>query len=157
LIEEQAVVLRVDGSRAHLEIERNKPCGLCGATRGCGVSLWGRLFGHHSRSFAVDNNLGAAEGDRVIVGVDEGILLSGSLSVYLLPLVLICAGGLLGSSMAASRSTSDFYAVIGALAGLLLGLAWVRLHATGSARAGRYQPAMLRRAEEVVVIRHCSR
>lgn len=157
MIEEQAVVVRVDGSRAHLEIERNAPCGLCGATRGCGVSLWGRLFGHHSRLFAVENDLGVAEGERVIVGVDEGVLLSGSLSVYLVPLVLVCAGGLLGASMAASRSASDLYAVAGSLAGLLLGLAWVKFHTAGGAGVRRYQPAMLRRAEEVVVIRHCSR
>lgn len=158
MIEEQAVVVRVDGSRAHLEIERNSPCGLCGATRGCGVSMWGRLFGHHGRSFAVANELGAAEGDRVIVGVDESILLTGSLGVYLVPLVLACLGGLFGSSMAVSRSASDLYAVIGALAGLLLGLTWARFYAAGSAGAGRYQPTILRRAEEeIVVIRNCSR
>lgn len=156
MIEEQAVVVRIDGSHAHLEIERTSPCGLCGATRGCGVSMWGRLFGHRSRSFAVNNDLDAAEGDHVIVGVDESVLLNGSLSVYLVPVVLVCLGGLLGSTMAVARSTSDLYAVLGALAGLLCGLVWIKFRNSGAGGVGRYQPTMLRRAESIVV-RHCSR
>jgi sigma-E factor negative regulatory protein RseC len=148
MIEEQAVVIRVHGASADLEIERSSPCGLCGATRGCGISLWGTLFGNRRRSFAVANDLGVVEGDHVVVGVNEGVLLAGSLSAYLVPLVLVCIGALGGAALAQSRTTSDFYAVVGALTGLLLGLVWVRfVTAAGSAQHGLYRPVMLRRAD----------
>lgn len=49
MIEELAVVVGTDGDKAMLEIVRSKPCGLCGRTRGCGMSLWGRLLGHRTQ------------------------------------------------------------------------------------------------------------
>jgi sigma-E factor negative regulatory protein RseC len=156
MIEEQAVVSRVEGERAHLEIQRSSPCGLCGATRGCGISLWGRLFGGPRGGISASNDLHAQVGDHVIIGVQEGALLASSLTAYVLPVLLICAGALLGASLASSRAASDFYSVAGAVAGLLLGLASVRIYTGGRRKDGRYQPVILRRAE-FVSIRHCSR
>jgi len=146
MIEEQAVVINVDGERAHLEIERGSPCGLCGATRGCGISLWSRLFGRRRGGISAVNDLNAEVGTRVIIGVQEGALLAGSLAAYLAPLLLICAGALFGASLVSSRAESDLYAVVGAIAGLLSGLAWVRFYTGGRRQDGRYQPVMLRRA-----------
>lgn len=156
MIEEQAVVVSVEGERAHLEIERSSPCGLCGATRGCGVSLWGRLFSRARGSISTTNALQAQVGDHVIIGVQEGALLAGSITAYLLPLLLICAGGLIGAAFATSRAASDLYAVVGAITGLIAGLAWLRFHIGSRQQDGRYQPVMLRRAEPIS-IRHCSR
>ena len=147
MIEEQAVVINIDGARAHLEIERGSPCGLCGATSGCGISLWSRLFGRQRGSISAVNNLNAEVGSRVIIGVQEGALLAGSLMAYLVPLLLICAGALFGASLASSRTDSDLYAAVGAVTGLLSGLAWVRFYTSGRRQDGRYQPVMLRRAE----------
>ena len=45
MIKENAIVVSIDKDVASLEIVRNKPCGLCGQSRGCGISIWGRLFG----------------------------------------------------------------------------------------------------------------
>lgn len=156
MIEEQAVVIRVDGARAHLEIERSRPCGLCGATRGCGVSLWGRLFSSKRSGISAVNDLHAQVGEHVIIGVQEGALLASSMTAYVVPLLLVCAGALLGASLASSRAASDFYSVAGAVAGLVSGLAWVRFYTAGRRKDGRYQPVMLRRAE-FVSVRHCSR
>lgn len=156
MIEEQAVVVSVEGERAHLEIERSSPCGLCGATRGCGVSMWGRLFSRARGSISAPNALQAEIGEHVIIGVEEGALLAGSLTAYLVPLILICAGGLIGATFATSRAASDLYAVAGAITGLIAGLAWLRFHTSNRQQDGRYQPVMLRRAE-TISIRHCSR
>ncbi len=155
MIEEQAVVVGVEGERAHLEIERSSPCGLCGATRGCGVSLWGRLFTRPHGSISAENALQAGIGDHVIIGVEEGALLASALTAYVVPLLLMCGGGILGTVFATSRASSDLYAVAGAVTGLLMGLCWLRLHTSGR-QDGKYQPVMLRRAE-ANPIRHCSR
>jgi sigma-E factor negative regulatory protein RseC len=156
MIEEQAVVVAVEGDRAHLEIRRNAPCGLCGTTQGCGVSLWGRLFKRTKGGFWTTNPLQATVGDAVIIGIEEGALLAGSLTAYLVPLLLICAGALVGSWSSVSRSGSDAAAVLGAIAGLIAGLAWVKFQTQRRRLDGRYQPVMLRRGE-LMSIRHCSR
>jgi sigma-E factor negative regulatory protein RseC len=155
MIEEQAVVVDVKGERAHLEIERSSPCGLCGATRGCGVSLWGRLFTRPHGSISAINALKADVGDHVIIGVEEGALLASALTAYVVPIALLCGGGLLGAAFATSRASGDLYGVAGAVTGLLVGLCWLRFHTSGR-QDGKYQPVMLRRAE-AKPIRHCSR
>lgn len=152
MIEEQAIVVRVEGDRAYLEVERHQPCGLCGATRGCGVSIWGRLFASRHGSISLPNSLQLGIGDRVVVAVQEGALLHGALLTYLMPLLLVCLGGFFGAMMGGSRGTSDLYGVLGAVTGLLLGLVVVR---RAGPAAGR-QPTMLRRADSLV-IRQCSR
>lgn len=156
MIEEQAVAVRIEGDRAHLEIERSKPCGLCGATRGCGVSLWGRMFKRRNATFSVNNDLKIVVGDRVVIGLEEGALLAGALTAYLVPVLLICLGGVLGSSMSADRAHADLYASIGAVAGLLAGIFWIGVAGTHRRYSGRYRPVMLRRTEAATV-RQCSR
>jgi sigma-E factor negative regulatory protein RseC len=160
MIEEQAVVIEIKGDQAMLEIERSQPCGLCGATRGCGISMWGRIFGQHRGMFSAVNSLQVKTGDRVIVGVEETALLSSSLIAYILPLLLLCAGAWLIPQIfnvdVGSRLSSDIYAVLGAMVGLIGGLLIVRFLTNGKRLIGRYQPVMLRRSE-MVFIQQCSR
>ena len=148
MIEEQAVVVGVEQDQALLEIIRSKPCGLCGQTRGCGVSLWGRLFGHRTHVFKAHNAIEARVGDSVVVGVDEQALLAGSMLTYGVPLLGMLAGAALAASF--SGVQSDAATVAGAVAGLLLGLLWTRGHAAGSAASGRYRPVILRAALQPV-------
>src|SRR3546814_10370195 len=56
---------------------RRTPCGLCGQTRGCGVSLWGKVFRHRPHIFRAANQVKARTGDLVIVGIEEQALLKG--------------------------------------------------------------------------------
>lgn len=152
MIEEQAIVVRVEGDRAELEVERSRPCGLCGTTRGCGMSLWGRLLNRRHGSFSALNSLQLSVGDRVVVAMEERALLSGALTAYLVPLLLVCAGGFVGAAQGVSRAESDLYGAAGAVIGLLLGLAIVRKVGT----AVHSQPSMLRR-NDTKIVRQCSR
>lgn len=152
MIEEQAIVVRVEGDCAHLEVERSQPCGLCGTTRGCGMSLFGRLLNRYHGSFSAQNTLQLSVGDRVVVAIEENALLSSALTIYLIPLLLICMGGYLGAAQGVSRAQSDLYGLIGAVAGLLLGLAIVRKISA----AAHPRPSMLRRSDTRIV-RQCSR
>ena len=40
-------------------------------TRGCGNSIWGKLFAHQSTAFKAQNRINAKVGDSVIVGINE--------------------------------------------------------------------------------------
>lgn len=152
MIEEQAIVVRIDGSHAFLEVERSKPCGLCGTSTGCGLSLWGRLFAGRHGHFSVDNSLGLAVGERVVVSMEEGALVTGALAMYLVPVLMLCAGAFVGAGLGVSRMQSDLFAAAGAVAGLSGGLFLVY-------RAPRFlvrQHTVLRRSENMIV-RQCSK
>lgn len=155
MIEERAVVVGLDGDQVLLEIVRNKPCGLCGQTRGCGVSLWGRLLGHRNNVFHADNRINARVGDSVVVGVDEKALLASSLAVYGVPLLALLAGAALGGVMTPVALAADIRSVAGAVTGLVLGLLWLKGHAAGRGLNARYRPVVLRAADADVVNPGC--
>ncbi|MDR2219709.1 MAG: SoxR reducing system RseC family protein [Methylobacillus sp.] len=154
MIEEQAVVVGVEHDTALLEIVRNKPCGLCGQTRGCGVSVLGRLLGHRSSVVRAENQINAQTGDMVVVGLDEKALLASSLAAYGVPLISLLIGAALGGSFATDRASADIYALAGAGAGLALGLLWLRGHSARRNGSG-YRPVVLRPSTSDAEMRFC--
>jgi len=146
MVEEQAVVVGVDNEVAMLEVIRRAPCSLCGQTRGCGISLWGKLFRHRPHIFRAANQVKARVGDLVIVGIEEQALLQGSLLAYGVPLVALMAGALLAMTFWVADGNRDAGAILGAVLGLVVGLVWVKGHATGDGPGSRSQPVILRMA-----------
>ena len=144
MIEEHAVVVGVEHELALLEVVRRSSCAMCGQTRGCGISLWGRLFGHRNNIFRAVNQIGVKQGDSVIVGVDERALLRSSLAAYGIPLLTLLIGALFGNALGGENAPRDLYAVIGAATGLVLGLLWLKAHASGRGLDPRYRPVILR-------------
>jgi sigma-E factor negative regulatory protein RseC len=155
MIEEQAIVLSVEQDNATLEIIRSKPCGICGKTRGCGISLWGRIFGYEASVFKAANQINAKVGDAVIVGVDERAVVLSALAVYGIPLVTMFVGGFLAGIFAPSASHADRNAVIGAVLGLLTGGAWLKGNLQGRRMDARFRPVILRLGTESVVNFKC--
>ena len=148
MIEERAVILSLNSetspSMATLEIERKTACGLCGQTRGCGNSIWGKLFAHQSTAFKAQNRINANVGDSVIVGINERALLKSALLLYVVPLVTL----FFGATLALMINPSTVSQMVGAVIGLLLGLVWVKGHSISSAYFIREQPVVLRLAKE---------
>ena len=154
MIEERAVILSLEqllqnqsndsqsDSIATLEIERKTACGLCGQTRGCGNSIWGKLFGHQTTAFKAQNRINAKVGESVIVGINEKALLKSALLLYILPLVTLFIGAILASQL---RQT-DGSTMLGAAIGLVLGLLWVKGHTMSNRYFSLQQPVILRLA-----------
>lgn len=144
MIEERAVILSLDNSssNATLEIERKTACGLCGQTRGCGNSIWGKLFAHQSSAFKAQNRINAKVGDSVIVGINEQALLKSAMLLYIVPLVTLFIGAILMQQVFATNG----YSMLGALLGLIIGLMWVKGHTTSSSYFSLQQPIILRLA-----------
>lgn len=155
MIEEQALVVAVDGDQAKLEIVRRTPCGLCGQTRGCGVSVFGKLLGHRNNVFSAVNPLNAQIGDQVVVGVDEKALLVSSLAVYGIPLVSVLAGAVAGTLLAPTGG--DVWPLAGAGLGLVSGILALKAHAMGRGLDARYRPVILRPADAHSQIKICHR
>ena len=144
MIEERAVILSLDNvtRNATLEIERQNACGLCGQTRGCGNSIWGKLFAHQSNAFKAQNRINAKVGDSVIVGINEQALLKSAVLLYIMPLVTLFIGAILMQQIFKTNA----YAMLGALLGLVLGLLWVKGHTMSSRYFKLQQPVILRLA-----------
>jgi len=155
MIEEQAVVVGIEGDAAVLEVVRKNPCGMCGQTRGCGASLFGKLLGHRNNLFKVVNSLSARIGDHVVVGIDEKAFLASSVAVYGVPLLLMLAGAAIGTLLAPSGG--DVWPLSGAGLGLLLGLVWLKAHSAAGGVSARFQPVILRQADVHSQIKICHR
>ncbi len=129
MLEERAVILAVEHDAngqpiARLEIARKTACGLCGQTRGCGNSLWGKIFAHKSGNFVARNPIQARVGDGVIVGIDEAAVMRGALLLYMLPLACLFVVAFIVSHFTPSALAT----LLGAGLGLVLGLVWVKGH-----------------------------
>ncbi len=154
MIEERAVILSLESepsaadSTATLEIERKIACGLCGQTRGCGNSIWGKLFAHQSTAFKAQNRINAKVGDSVIVGINEKALLKSAFLLYILPLATM----LIGAILATQIHDTNGYAMLGALFGLVLGFVWVKGHAMSSSYFKLQQPVILRLATQETTV-----
>ena len=148
MIEERAVILSLQSepsqtqTTATLEIERKTACGLCGQSRGCGNSIWGRLFGHQATAFKAQNRINAKVGDSVIVGINEKALLKSAILLYILPLVTLFFGAILASQL----WQTDGSTMLGAAIGLVLGLLWVKGHTMSNRYFSLQQPVILRLA-----------
>ena len=157
MIEERAIILSLDNASGHsnsnqiatLEIERKTACGICGQTRGCGNSLWGKLFAHQSTAFKAQNLINAKVGDSVIVGINEKALLKSAMLLYILPLATM----LIGAILAKQFSGTEVSAMLGAVAGLVLGLLWVKGHAMSNSYFKLQQPVILRLAADDAIVR----
>ncbi len=149
MIEEYAIVTKSAGTVATLEIERRSACGLCGQKRGCGNAIWGKMLGHDSHDFTAENQIHAQVGDSVVVGIDEQAVLNSAFFLYVVPLI----GLLIGTLVADYLFKNQFYVILGAVLGLVLGFLWVKGHLIGHDKSGvafskKYQAVILRLADE---------
>ncbi|MFW5910957.1 MAG: SoxR reducing system RseC family protein [Thiohalospira sp.] len=143
MIEEQARVVERHGDRIRVEVERQSTCGQCSARHGCGTEVLSRYLGRRSVRLELDDTTGAEPGDRVVLGIAEAALVSGSAAVYLAPLAALAAAGLAGETLAGEPG-----AILGGLAGLVAGLFWLRRHGQRLARDQRLMPVVLRRLSD---------
>lgn len=151
MIEEFAVVTKRFDDHVMLEIERRTACGLCGQKRGCGNATWGKLLGHDSHEFAADNAINANVGDSVVVGIDESVVLSSAFYLYVVPLFTMLVAAVLADTLL----DNEFYVMLAAALGLLLGFAWVKGHLVGFGRVKKpygkkFRAVVLRHADDAV-------
>jgi sigma-E factor negative regulatory protein RseC len=124
MIEEEAIVIKASKENVTLEVVRSKPCGLCGQVRGCGNSIWGKIFSHRTGYIETRNHLNAKLGDVVILGIDETLMLKSSLMLYGVPLMLMFLGMVIANTFA--KETTELYVLLGAVMGLFLGIVLIK-------------------------------
>jgi sigma-E factor negative regulatory protein RseC len=99
MIEQQARVINIEGDQLVLEAETHSSCSACDVKNGCGTSVLAKWVGRKFTRFNAKNTVDARVGDQVIVGLSEKALMSGSLAVYLWPLLGMIAFSLASDMM----------------------------------------------------------
>ncbi|MGY6277874.1 SoxR reducing system RseC family protein [Methylomonas sp. MgM2] len=96
MIEETAVVTKIDNGQIWIRAVQNSACGSCMQQSTCGTASLAKWL--PKREFAVDCDRTLKVGDQVKVGIDDSHLLLGSLLMYMLPLLTTLIGVGLASS-----------------------------------------------------------
>ncbi|WP_319238594.1 SoxR reducing system RseC family protein [uncultured Propionivibrio sp.] len=112
MIETVGVVEACDSNKVLVRIEQ-KGCGRCHEEGGCGGNNLGNLLCKSPDSFWLKNPGGLAVGDAVTVALADGALYKTVIRSYLVPLLGLLIGAIVGMSM---------YEESGAIAGAILGL-----------------------------------
>ena len=86
MIEEQAVVTRIEVNQVWIKSLQSSACGGCVQQTSCGTATLAKLL--PKREFAVDCDLDLNVGDCVRVQIDDSHLILSSLLLYLLPLIV---------------------------------------------------------------------
>lgn len=146
MIREQARVLRCESGRAWVAPRSVADCERCARGEGCGGGVLGRLVGDRLHEVEVDpNGHDLVAGDRVVLGLSEPVFLKASMTAYLLPLACLFAGAILGRFVAPWEG--DGAELIGAAAGLALGIGLARRLAGPARQASAWQPKVVARLD----------
>lgn len=117
MTESDAIVTGLDGEYAWVDIDA--ACTSCSDSGGCGLS-----DGKGRKRQRVRNDIGARIGERVVVGVPDGVVLRAALYCYVLPVVMALALGAVGMNIA-----GEIGAILGVLGGLAIG--WLGMRSVG--------------------------
>lgn len=113
----RGVVRALDGPEAIVEVEQGG-CGRCHEKGGCGGQHLTQMFCSGQKSYRVANSGGAVIGESVTIAVAAGSVRRSANLAYVLPLLCLVAGAVLGMQLAGDT---------GAMAGGAIGLvqAWL--------------------------------
>lgn len=145
MIEQRATVLAVADEAALIEVARESGCAGCGRAARCESATLARVFGNGAATrLRVQDSIGVAPGDQVLIGVRNQTLVRASLVAYLLPLLTF-----VGSASAAdAMAVSDLGSALAGALGLAVGMLLTALITGGTGARARFRPVLLRRISD---------
>lgn len=107
MIEELAVVVKIENHQVWVESGQNSACGGCLQKASCSTNAIGSVI--KKRSVPVDCDIQLKTGDRVMVAIDESLLLRASFLLYLVPLIALFTGAGLADWLLANNADADLW------------------------------------------------
>jgi sigma-E factor negative regulatory protein RseC len=121
MIEELAVVVKIENNQVWVESSQNSACGGCQQKASCVTNALGSVL--KKKAVPVDSDIPLQTGDTVTVAIDEKLLLHASLLLYFVPLLALFAGAALaGWLLPANFQYLELCTAASALSGFLLSL-----------------------------------
>ena len=151
MIEQIATVVELEGDAVWVETQRHSACGACARNKGCGAGLFAKAFRFSSPRLKVKHTQDIKVGDRVVIGVDEQVLVRGSFAAYIVPILFMLGFAMLGEILLAEVLTSVSSDVIGVLSGMIglaAGLVWLKHYSRRIDDDRRYHPLILKKAAD---------
>ncbi|MGR8931055.1 MAG: SoxR reducing system RseC family protein [Gammaproteobacteria bacterium] len=124
MIEEQAIVTRVEDGQVWIKALQTSACGSCTQQSSCTSATLSKWL--PKREFAVDSDRTLKVGDQVTVGIDDSHLLLSSIVLYLLPLLTTLTGVGLATVFLPTNVADDWLPEISL--GILLLTFWLIHH-----------------------------
>ncbi|NOS73045.1 MAG: SoxR reducing system RseC family protein [Methyloglobulus sp.] len=119
MIEELAVVVKIENYQVWVVGGQNSACGGCLQKASCTTNALGSVL--KKKSVRVDTDIELKTGDQVMVAIDEAVLLQASLVLYLLPLIaLFTSAGVADWLLADNIKYADLWIAASAFSGFLL-------------------------------------
>lgn len=141
MIEESARVIALEEGAVWVETQRKSTCAGCAVKSGCGQGVVQQLgFRERSAQLRVLSDLDLQVGDSVVIGVQEELLVRGSLVVYLLPLLGLFSAGVVAEQMA----FAEHWVIFSAFLGFVVAGSLVRWQNRNLANDASMQPVVLR-------------
>jgi sigma-E factor negative regulatory protein RseC len=119
MIEELAVVVKIENHQVWVEAGANSACGGCLQKASCSTNAIGSVI--KKKSVPVDCDIQLKTGDQVMVAIDDNLLLRASLLLYLAPLIALFTGaGIADWLLEDNIPYADLWIAGSALLGFLL-------------------------------------
>ena len=121
MIEEQAVIVKLDAHNIWVEKSNTSGCVGCQQKSSCTTQAISQLL--DTKSLRLTNTHEFNLGDKVTIAVDESVLLGASMSMYCLPLIALFISAFLADGFIEDTTAyKDFWVISSALLGLALSL-----------------------------------
>lgn len=121
MIEELAVVVKIENQQVWVTSSSNSACGGCQQKASCTTNALGSVL--KKKLVPVDCDIQIKTGDEVIIAIDESLLLRASLLLYLVPLIALFLGaGVANWVLVVGTPNLDLWIACSALLSFLLSL-----------------------------------
>ena len=142
MLKESGRIVAIDTDGVWVETTNKSVCGSCAAEKGCGQSLlarWANGHGYLKVLFDGRDPTTVHINDEVDIGIPEDVVVTSSLVIYVIPLVLMLVGAVIGDKFFSGEITT----VIGAIVGFSLGSVFVFIFSRATRHNRRIQPVLL--------------
>ena len=142
MIEETGTVVEVNNDGVWVETIKNSACASCAARNGCGQKLLASAGDGKRMVVNVSNphEFQVKAQDSVLIGVEEGAFLKATLYIYLVPLIALFLGALVGELL----SLSEGGIILCSLLSLSVSLIGVKYCSKTLFRSCKYQPVLVK-------------
>lgn len=134
MLSETGQVVDAKDGKAWVAVERKTTCESCAVQKGCGTSVLSKVIGKKIATIEVDNTLDVKVGDHVELAMNDDAIVSGSLMLYMLPLIAFFLMAILAHSL----FSHELVTILSSLLGLAAAFFMLRRYTQSESVKKRY-------------------
>ena len=148
MIKQTAVVTRTEHDIAYVKTIRESTCGQCGVQKGCGTSVFSKVLGNKFSELTVLNPIHAETGDMVILGLQESVLISSALLMYMFPLFMMFAGAVFAVAVSGwlNLNLGQMWIIVSSFSWFLVAFLMIKKISKKHVDDKKFQPVILSKA-----------